>query len=142
MIALRIPAPSAVRILPPIEAFAAVGASGVKFQKPEVTANGELLEALPATPCPIVPSSAKFPPADCCPPPARTDSVTAKFPPVCAKMFAENKVSNALKIRISLLTSFLLLFYGQTIAVKTIAPALSIENKRHVAPLGDFKTIP
>ncbi|MBA4183109.1 MAG: hypothetical protein H0X49_03760 [Acidobacteria bacterium] len=28
--------------------------------------------------------------------------------------------------------------YGQATAVKTIAPALSIENNRQVAPSGDF----
>ena len=32
--------------------------------------------------------------------------------------------------------------HGQATVVKTIAPVLSIESRRHVAPSGDFKMMP
>jgi hypothetical protein len=56
--------PPAVVTLPLIAAFAAVGASGVKFQNPEVILNGNPLIRFPVAVCPIVPSIENVPP-DC-----------------------------------------------------------------------------
>ena len=82
--AFRIPAPFAVLTRPLTPTAAAVGARGVKFQKPEVMAKVPLLIAFPATGCPIVESSVKTPVVLRSPPPATTDRVIAKSPPVCA----------------------------------------------------------
>src|SRR6476660_6849101 len=117
------------------------GAKAVGSQNPPRTSNIPLAEFSPAVDCPIVPSSANIPPVVCCPPEAVTDCVTAKTPLLCRKAFKLKSSKKRLKIKYLFFIIFLPV-YGQTTSVKTIAPALSIENNLQVAPSGDFKMIP